>query len=524
MTDRGPVDRDADYASVLTSILDASTEYSIVATQLDGTFLLWNEGARRIYGYEGPEVMGKNIRLLHRPEDVASGMLDEILGIALTHGRWEGVAVRVRKGGETLPTRIVLTVRRDRQGRPIGYLSISKDISEEVRLDQRLHESEAYNRGLIEAAIDGLLTTNLDGRIMDVNKETERLSGASREDLVGKRLSELITSPAALDDAIRRVLVEGRVTDLELKFKRPNGELVDIAYSATMLVEHKDRPTGIIATVRDVAEPKRLREQLELRNRELEIQNERVQEANRMKSEFLASMSHELRTPLNSIIGFSDFLLTAGDDRLAADQREYLTDILNSGNHLLSLINDVLDLAKVESGKLDLKPVPFALPEAIEEVCSSLRPQLLEHELMLRTELAPEIDRIVLDVLRFKQILYNLLSNAVKFTPKGGRVEVTVASGGAGRFLLSVRDTGIGIPAKDVSRIFREFEQLDSGTARRYGGTGLGLPVTQKLVDLMGGSISVQSEVGIGSTFTVRLPLVPSSMSTRRPASEGVHV
>jgi PAS domain S-box-containing protein len=524
MRDRSADDQDADYASVLTSILDASTEYSIVATQLDGTFLLWNEGARRIYGYDGPEVMGQNIRILHRPEDVASGKVDEIFATALKRGRWEGVSIRVRKGGQVLPTRVVATVRRDRHGRPIGYLSISKDISEEIRLNQRLEESEAYNRGLIESTIDGLLMTNLEGRITDVNKEMEILSGTSREELLGRSFRELVTTPSAIDEAIRRVLLDGRVKDLELKLRRPNGELVDISYNATIPREGKERLAGIITSIRDVAGSKRLREQLEMRNRELEIQNERVQEANRMKSEFLASMSNELRTPLNSIIGFSDFLLTSGDDRLAPDQREYLTDILNSGNHLLSLINDVLDLAKVESGKLDLHPVVFSLTDAIEEVCSSLRPQLQEHDLGLRTHVAPEIDRVILDVVRFKQILYNLLSNAVKFTAKGGRVEVIVAPAGGNGFLVSVTDTGIGIPAKDLSRIFREFEQLDTGTARRYSGTGLGLPVTQKLVDLMGGTIAVESEVGIGSTFTVRLPWTRLSEPARASPKQGASV
>jgi PAS domain S-box-containing protein len=522
MTDPTSLERDAEYASVLAGILDASTEYSIVATQLDGTFLLWNEGARRTYGYDAPEVVGRNVRLLHLPADIASGKLDEILASALKHGRWEGKVTRVRKDGQTLPTRLVMTVRRDRAGHPIGFLSISKDITDEVRMDRRLRESEAYNRGLIESAVDGVLTTNLDGRITDVNRAMEELSGTPREELIGRRLRELVAPPSLCDEAIWRVVEEGRVKDFELKLRRPTGELVDVSYNATVLGEEKNRLDGVIATVRDVAEAKRFREQLETRNRELEIENDQAQQANRMKSEFLARMSHELRTPLNSIIGFSDFMLTATDNRLEPDQREYLTDILNSGNHLLSLINDVLDLAKVESGKLELAPVPFVVADAIEEVCSSLRPQFLDHDLVLRTEIAPELDRVVLDVVRFKQILYNLLSNAAKFTPKGGRVEVSAAPMGASRFLLRVRDTGIGIPAKDLTRIFREFEQLDSGTARKYAGTGLGLPVTQKLVDVMGGTISVQSEVGAGSTFTVRLPWVRLARPSTEPSPEGV--
>jgi PAS domain S-box-containing protein len=508
-----------EYSSVLSSILDASTEYSIVATQLDGTFLLWNEGAHRIYGYEASETMGRNIRMLHRPEDLASGKIDEIFQTALQRGQWEGVVFRVRKGGETFACRIVLNVRRDSRGAPIGYLSISKDISEEGLLEQRLRDSEAYNRGLVEAAIDGLLITDLDGRITDVNREMENLSGSPREDLVGRRLHEVIAPRSAAANAIRQVLSEGRVNNLELRLQQPSGLLLDISCNATILRDGKKRPTGIIAAVHDIAESKRLREQLELRNRELEVQNERVRQADRMKTEFLARMSHELRTPLNSIIGFSDFLLTGSSEHITPDQREYLTDILNSGNHLLSLINDVLDLAKIESGKVELRPASFSLPTAVEEVCSSLRPQLQSHELDLHVDVDPDVDQVLLDAVRFKQILYNLLSNAVKFTPRKGRISVRVSAADSKRFLLQVQDTGIGIKPEDIGRIFREFEQVDNSTTRRYSGTGLGLPVTQKLVELMGGTISVQSEVGVGSTFSVRLPLlktggVPGELST----------
>ncbi|MGA8543406.1 MAG: PAS domain S-box protein [Thermoplasmata archaeon] len=503
-----PEERDQVSASVLTSILDASTMYSIVTLRMNGDFLLWNEGARRIYGYDAHEVLGKNIRMLHRDEDVTSGRVDEVFADALRNGQWEGVIDRVRKGGEEFPTRMVLTVRRDERGRPIGFLSISKDITEEIQLSERLQASEAYNRGLVESAVDGILTTDLEGLITDVNREMENLSGTPRSLMIGRHLGELTDPSWSAGDAVRRVLDEGGVKDLELRLVRSHGGLVDVSFNASVRRDGNNVPVGLIATVRDVVEAKRLREQLETRNRELEIQNERVREANRMKSEFLANMSHELRTPLNSIIGFSDFLLTEGNDRLAPDQREYLTDILNSGSHLLSLINDILDLAKVESGKLELHPTPFELPQAVDEVSSSLRPQLQALELELRTEIDREIDWVTLDVVRFKQILYNLLSNAVKFTPKGGYVRVTITPTGWARFRMSVQDTGIGIPAKDLARIFREFEQLDSGADRRYSGTGLGLPVTQKLVNLMGGSINVQSEPGKGSTFTVHLPLL----------------
>jgi PAS domain S-box-containing protein len=510
----------SDYASVLSTILDASTEYSIVATHLDGTFLLWNEGARRIYGYDATEVMGRNLRMLHLPSDVESGKVDSIFSEALEKGRWEGVVQRVRKGGQGFPTRVVFTVRRDPEGRPIGFLSISKDISEELRLNRRLLDSEEYNRVLIDSAMDGLVTADLRGIITDVNREMERLTGVPRDRLIGHPISEFVVPVGSGERAIQEVLGQGHLTGFELSIRRSDGAVRDYAFNASTLADNQNRVRGLIATLRDVTDQKHLREQLEAQNRELQLQNDRVIEANRLKDEFLASMSHELRTPLNSIIGFSDFLLTSEEGTLASDQREYLTHILNSGNHLLSLINDVLDLAKVESGKLQLSPTLTNLQAAAEEVCASLRPQLTERHLELVSEVDPSVRQIVLDPLRFKQILYNLLSNAVKFTPMGGRVEVSIAPSGGSRFALRVTDNGIGIPPNEVGRIFRQFEQLDSGPARRYSGTGLGLPLTQKLVDLMGGSISVKSEVGVGSTFTVRLPLVlPEPVVAPLPAA-----
>ncbi len=498
-----------DEGSMLQGILDASTEYSIVATALDGTIELWNRGARRIYGYSPEEILGRNVRLLHPPDEVARGRVDAMFESALEEGYWDGILHRIRKNGVRFLARVALTVRRGSDGSPVGFLSISSDLSEESRLEQRLRESEEYNRKLVEATMDGLLITDLEGEVTDANREMERLSGRPRSGLLGHRLVDFIDPSPALSRALAQ-LAQGRpVRDLELTLRRPDGGRIELSCNASALFGGRDRPSGLIAAVRDVSDAKRLREQLEAQNRELQVQNDEVQEASRLKSEFLATMSHELRTPLNSIIGFSDFLLTDPDGRLAPDQREYLSDILSSGNHLLSLINDVLDLAKIESGKLELRPGPCVLSAAIEEVCSVLRPQFQARQLTLSVRVDPSVDRIIVDEVRLKQILFNLLSNAVKFTGPVGEVEVTAAPYYGRMVEVRVRDTGIGIPVQDLSRIFREFEQLDTGAGRHYSGTGLGLSVCRKLVDLMGGGFTVQSQVGVGSVFAVQLPFVP---------------
>ncbi len=235
---------------------------------------------------------------------------------------------------------------------------------------------------------------------------------------------------------------------------------------------------------------------------------QRLREVSRMKSEFLANMSHELRTPLNSIIGFSEVLIDGKAGPLAPTQAEFLTDVLTSGRHLLQLINDVLDLSKVEAGKMELHPAPFSTRQAIEEVCAVVAQLIRKKNLDLRTDIDPAADAVTLDQQKFKQMLYNLLSNAVKFSHPGGRLEISVAAQDDTHLRLQVRDYGIGIRAEDFGRLFVEFQQLDSGVGRRYEGTGLGLALTKKIVECQGGRISLESQLGEGSTFTVILPRV----------------
>jgi signal transduction histidine kinase len=250
---------------------------------------------------------------------------------------------------------------------------------------------------------------------------------------------------------------------------------------------------GVFAAARDVTERKRFEQSL--------------QEANRMKSEFLANMSHELRTPLNGILGFAEFLVDGKPGKLNPKQKEYLDDILNSGRHLLQLINDVLDLAKVEAGKMELNPETFPLSKAIEEVRAVAKPMAQKKHIAVAVDIATELDCVTLDQQKFKQVLYNLLSNSIKFTDDGGTVELRATLHDS-HFKLAVTDSGIGISPEDINRLFREFEQLESGASRRYEGTGLGLALTRKLVQLQGGTITVESKVGKGSTFAVILPLV----------------
>ncbi len=238
---------------------------------------------------------------------------------------------------------------------------------------------------------------------------------------------------------------------------------------------------------------------------EIEEKSLQLEVVSRHKSEFLANMSHELRTPLNAIIGFSEVLSEKLFGDLNDKQEEYLQDILTSGRHLLSLINDILDLSKVEAGQMDLELGRFSLAETLENGLSMIKERAGRHGIALSLEIDPGLDEIEADERKIKQVLFNLLSNAIKFTPDGGRIDVTAQS--AGNIVeVAVRDAGIGIAAEDQERIFEEFRQVGAGVAKTEG-TGLGLALTRKLVELHGGRIWVESEIGLGSTFTFSLPL-----------------
>lgn len=242
-------------------------------------------------------------------------------------------------------------------------------------------------------------------------------------------------------------------------------------------------------------------------------ENRRIQEASRMKSEFVASMSHELRTPLNAIIGFSELLRSEKAGPLNEEQREFLGDVLSSARHLLGLISDVLDLAKVEAGRMEFRPKRAEVEQLVLEVRDIIRPLASEKNLSLHIEVQADLGPVFLDPSRFQQVLYNYLSNAIKFTPAAGTITVRVTAEGPEKFRLEVEDTGIGMKAEDMSRLFVDFQQLEAGMAKRSQGTGLGLALTKRIVEAQGGSVGVRSVVGKGSTFWAVLPRVQPGMA-----------
>jgi PAS domain S-box-containing protein len=366
----------------LSNVLESSTAYSIIAEDLEGNILAWNEGARLNYGYTTEEMVGKqNTSILHAPEDIESGRLQAVLNSALKTGKEEGVLESVRKNGERFSASLALTLRKDSDGKPVGYLLISKDITDQKR-----------------------------------------------------------------------------------------------------------------------------EEVLESKNVELVEQNRLSKEANRLKSEFLANMSHELRSPLNGIIGFTELMYLGKVGPTSAEHKEYLGDILTSARHLLQLINDILDLAKVESGKMDFHPEPIELSVVVNEVCDILRTLIYKNNIKLTIEIDPIVEHVVADPAKLKQILYNYISNALKFTNEKGSIKIIAKPVDDKFFRLEVTDSGIGIREEDIPKLFSEFQQLDSSKNKKYQGTGLGLALTRRIAEAQGGEVGVTSIINVGSTFFATLP------------------
>jgi signal transduction histidine kinase/CheY-like chemotaxis protein len=288
---------------------------------------------------------------------------------------------------------------------------------------------------------------------------------------------------------------------------RKNGERFPASVAKTLRRDADGSPIGYVLISKDITEQKRLEAQIQRTNEELEQQARRVQEANRMKSEFLANMSHELRTPLNGIIGFSELMYDGKVGALAAQHQEYLALILKSSRHLLQLVNDVLDLAKVESGKFEFVPEPVDLPRLLGEVTGVQQSVAAQTHVRVDVEIA-DLGQVVVDPAKLKQVIYNYLSNAIKFSRDGGRVRIRVTGEGSDLFRIEVEDTGIGIKPEDIDRLFVEFQQLDASAAKKHQGTGLGLALTKRIVEAQGGQVGVRSELGKGSTFFAVLPRV----------------
>jgi PAS domain S-box-containing protein len=548
----------------LQSAIFNSANFSSIATDAVGVIQIFNVGAERMLGYTAAVVVNKITPAdISDPQEVIARATALSLEFAtpiapgfeaLVFKASRGIEdiyelTYIRKDGSRFPAVVSVTALRDAQGAIIGYLLIGTDntarqqIEEErKKLDQRLRDQQFYTRSLIESNIDALITTDPRGIITDVNKQTEALTSCTRDELIGSPFKNHFTDPIRAEAGINRVLNEGKVTNYELTTRARDGRLTIVSYNATTFHDRDRNLQGVFAAARDMTELKQFEQALQQKNIELEG-------ASRLKSEFLANMSHELRTPLNAIIGFSEVLRDGLMGEMTAQQRGFIGDIFSSGKHLLSLINDILDLSKIEAGKMTLDLEPVEVSSFFVTSLSIIREKAASRHIRLSTDAAAALGSILADARKVKQIVYNLLSNAVKFSVEGGevtlragivpRAEVGQLSGlRRGRsfplvendfaeFLkISVTDGGIGMSPEGLQRLFEPFSQIDVGLARKFEGTGLGLAMVKRLAELHGGTVAVESTEGKGSCFTVWLPLraLDAGMLTPARASTLAHI
>ncbi len=502
-----------------------SANFSSIATDEKGVIQIFNVGAERMLGYLAADVLNKITPAdISDPHEVIARAkaLSLELETAIAPG-FEALVFKasrgiediyeltyIRKDGSRFPAVVSVTALRDAEHKIIGYLLIGTDNTarkqveaDQTALDQRLRDQQFYTRSLIESNIDALMTTNPSGIITDVNKQMGALTGCTRDELIGAPFKSHFTDPERAEAAINLVLSAKKVSDYELTAHARNGKETVVSYNATTFHDRNGKLQGVFAAARDITERKRVDQ--ELRDNNAELKNARfvAEKANVAKSIFLSQMSHELRTPLNAILGFAQ-LLEGGSPPPTPPQTDRLNQITKAGWYLLELINEILDLAVIESGRLSLSREPVSLADVMRE-CQSMTESQAHHR-GIRLSFLPFDNSwfVNADRTRVKQVLINLISNAIKYNRENGTVEVACTAITPERIRIRVKDSGAGLPPEKLVQLFQPFNRLGQESGSEEG-TGIGLVVAKQLVELMGGAIGVDSIVGVGSEFWIEL-------------------
>jgi PAS domain S-box-containing protein len=499
---------------------------AMVIVDKDGRIVMVNEQAEKTFGYPSGDLMGQSIDILV-PDQFRDGHLDKVRGFFANPVRREmaGSELRgLRANGEVFPVEVGLSPMETSDGMLVS--SVIRDVTERHEAAAALAEAEARQRLVLESTSDGIFGVDADGRAIFINDAAAELLGFAKEELLGGKIHDLIHHSRAdgkpypvQECPMFAAFTFGTAAKIDNEVLwRKDGTSFAVEYSSTPL--RKDGGlVGAVIVFRDITERK-------IAEAELMQARDDAHAANRAKSAFLANMSHELRTPMNAIIGYSEMLIEEAEDLEIEEFESDLKKIHGAGEHLLALINDILDLSKIEAGKMDLYLEPIPVKKVLSDIKATVATLVAKNGNQFEVVGADEAGVMVSDLTKMRQALFNLISNAAKFTHEG-RITLSVRreQDGAGNdwMVFDVADTGIGIPPEKIDELFEEFTQADVSTTREYGGTGLGLAITRRFCILLGGSIECESELGKGSTFTVRLPAeTPASVSAQPAQPTGV--
>ena len=502
----------------------ALDQHAIVSiTDTSGTIIYANDRFCEISGYPRHELLGRNHRIINsnqHPAEFFRGMWDTI-----SQGKvWHGEVCNRARNGRSYWVNATIVPLLDANGLPEQYIAIRTDITDRKQMEAQLSEQLHMVEELIEAIPLPLYMKDATGRYLRMNRAFELFFHTTREQFIGRTLHDLLSpEDAALHAAKdKELLASSGIQSYEAVVHARDGTRHDAIYRKAALTQLDGTVHGLLGIIIDITD----RKQAEA---ELRLAKDAAESASRAKSDFLANMSHEIRTPMNGIIGMTDLAL---DTALTDEQREYMSIVKSSAESLLTIINDILDFSKIEAGKLLVEHISFDLHRLVSETLKTMSLRAHEKNIELVSEVLPEVPTHTLgDPSRIRQVLTNLVGNAIKFTENGEialRVTQSARHGNTATVHFSVRDTGIGIAAEKQQLIFDAFAQEDSSTTRKYGGTGLGLSISRRLVNLMGGEIWLESELGQGSTFhfSVALQIDQAPAETLRPPVDlaGKHI
>jgi PAS domain S-box-containing protein len=521
-------------------LVESVQDYAIFALDSAGYILSWNPGAKRFKGYEAEEIIGRHFSVFYEPDEIAQDIPGEELRVAAAVGRVEAEGWRLRKDGTRFWANVTISALRSETGDLVGFAKVTRDLTERRRAEEILRQSEERFRLLLESVRDyGIFMLDPDGRVASWNVGAERINGYSADQIIGRHLSvfyppeDVVAGKPARE--LRDAAELGRFEEEGWRVRRDgsrywaNAVVTPLRNAAGDLLGFakvtRDMTLQVAARQRALADARRLAAQeaartsaeerakelsellTQLRDQALELraQREVADGANRAKSQFLATMSHELRTPLNAIGGYVQLLAMGLRGPVTEDQRLDLERIRRSQQHLLGIINDILNFSRLEAGQVAYEIAPVAVQDLLDAVHPMIAPQAdAKGVIYEQVPCEPEL-RVLGDQAKIEQILLNLLSNAVKFTPEGGHISLMCMRQGD-RTQLQVRDTGRGIPQGKLESIFEPFVQVERSLTRPVEGMGLGLAISRDLARGMGGDIAVESEIGEGSVFTLTLP------------------